>query len=150
MEGPVRFEETVPENAKLWEHRTAQQGGVQKRRSLDILDDVWKAGPLENAPGCIDIAGVVGCVTVSLREVTMTLTWRARMDRVKVFTKPTNEGMLIVGEELFPTHEERVIRLPVLIDADDREPGHIVAHRRTTSLAEKIEHPRSFHAAALI
>ena len=79
----VALKQAVTLDPQAGEHRAAEQDRRDQGRALDVLDDPGAAGRLEHGPDRgHKIRPVVG-VPVPLGEVAISLTGRARMDRVK-------------------------------------------------------------------
>ena len=73
---------------------------------------------------------------LALAEAGVELAWRAGVDRVEPVERIRGRVRLV---EL-----ERVVGLRLDVDADDVEPGAVVAHRRAAGAAEQIQQKRAF------
>lgn len=127
------------------EHGPAKGHVGADRRTHHVLDHVWQAGHLQHGARGSHEVGMLDPVLALAAPIRglagVGLAGRRSVDRVKAGDERRVEREAIRLDEL-----ERIVALRVNIDADDIEPGAMVAHSRTASAAVEIEKPGTHHA----
>ena len=125
-----------PSALQIGKHCAAKHHGIEKRRSIHILDDVGQSRTNKNVANRLDQAWPFMRIPVSFGEIGVCLTRRRGVNGVKRSNEPRVER-----EGICLNERERIMWLWIYIHANNLEARFAVTNTSAASTTKKIKQP---------
>jgi hypothetical protein len=126
----------MTKHTQMWKHCSAKDHRIKQRRAINVFNDVGAASPNQHFADGLNQTRPLVPVSVSLGKVGIRLAWRRGMDGVK-----RSHELKVEFQRVGLDEGKRIVRLRLIVHADDLKARSTVSDASAPSAAEQIEQP---------